>query len=1460
MKGSGDRRTTIGSAPRLRTQVGICCPATGGWAMEENRRADAEANEALSLKEFCDMDQLYKLIDNWSRGSGMSAVIVDTQGRRMSESFGMTEFCAMVSGCAAGAACCAQIWREEREGVYVCPLGFCDFSVPIALPDGRVLGSVLAGQALLESQDVDAVAEKAVELGLDGVQVREVLTRTPRKKEGEMQGAYALLREMLNFFVEKNYSIWKTNDELRRAPARKDRVLSQITRLMYSYNLTVDLESQTYTLITGTGMERTVEEYKRHSRQSELNEFQMRIIHPAYASRFSALLDFDSARRDPSESGFRGTLEYPVLYPGDEEYEWHEINVFIDTQEDGRRIANILGRDITEAHNAQEKSEKELRAAAAKNGILSELTKMLYSYNLTLNLRTGKYSMIIGTGMTQFMEIFKSTDDYETAYNMKIRYLDPDNVAQFAALASLESLRARANANGFIGNLEYGAITDYGEEWHEINVFISTDGRGDPVANILGRDITEAHRRQEQREIQQRAAMARDQLLSGVTKMLYSYNLTVNLENWKYSLITGTGMSEVLSVMQQSDDYILLHAKLIKTIAPEDVERLNALIGIQALRERMNATGYVGTLSCRVLTDHGDEWHEINLFMSANEEGVAVANILGRDITQAHEQQEAKERELRASAAKDQILSDITKTLYSYNATVNLNTGKYSLIVGTGMEEIIQNFSRTDDYEEACGYLLEMALPEYTGEMSRRFSLGALRAQKNLRGHIGQIEYAARTEKGIGWYEVNAFMGVDEEGVPMANILGRDVTGIREAQERRENELKAVAAKDQILSNITKTLYSYNITLNLHTGKYSLIVGTGMRDFVKIFESTDDYETAYRQKIRYVTPEYVEAFDQFSSLSALRGLEGETGYFGNLEYSAQTERGVEWHEINIFLGTDENGDSIANILGRDITEAHEQQEIKERELRAATAKDQLLSGITKLLYSYNLTVNLRTGRYTLITGTGLDGTVDRMKATDRYEEIYRAFLDAIEPDFLRRGMELLSLESYRGKMEKTGHLGTEELPMRFGEKLEWQEINVFAGYDENGEAIINILGRDVTEAHDKADTKAQLEIANASSAAKSAFLFNMSHDIRTPMNAIIGFAELLEKHLDDEALARSYIRKIQTANGFLLSLINNVLEMARIESGKATLDESCWNAYQFNDSLYAMFDSQMKEKGVEFVRSARVEHAEVICDETKLREIFLNILSNALKYTPAGGRITMTLDEVASDRPGYAVYRTVIEDTGIGMSEEFLPHLFEEFTRERSSTESRVNGTGLGMPIVKRLVDLMQGAIEVESRIGKGTRFTVTIPHRIAGRREDGPDEKKVADFNPERFRGRRILLAEDNELNAEIAITILEEAGFEVEHAEDGVICVDMMEKAEPGYYDLILMDIQMPNMDGYKATQTIRSFSDPRKAGITIIAMTANAFEEDKQNAYRAGMNLHIAKPIIVRELMAALGEILN
>ena len=327
-------------------------------------------------------------------------------------------------------------------------------------------------------------------------------------------------------------------------------------------------------------------------------------------------------------------------------------------------------------------------------------------------------------------------------------------------------------------------------------------------------------------------------------------------------------------------------------------------------------------------------------------------------------------------------------------------------------------------------------------------------------------------------------------------------------------------------------------------------------------------------------------------------------------------------------------------------------------------------------------------------------------------------------------------EKQRRNCTENGYKGSFEYPVIYpgDTEYEWHEINVFVNTEEDGSRVANILGRDVTEADERADTKAQLEIANASNAAKSAFLFNMSHDIRTPMNAIIGFTELLEKHIDDRELALSYLGKIRTSNDFLLSLINNVLEMARIESGKATLDETYRDAHKFNDTLFSMFDSQMKEKGIEFTRETHVIHKDVLCDETKLREIFLNILSNSLKYTPAGGKVSMNLTEIPSDRPGYAMYQTVIEDTGIGMSGEFLPHLFEEFTRERSSTESRLNGTGLGMPIVKKPVELMQGSIEVESEVGKGTRTTVTLPHRIAQQEDTGSLAKKNKELRRKSF------------------------------------------------------------------------------------------------------------------------------
>ncbi len=402
---------------------------------------------------------------------------------------------------------------------------------------------------------------------------------------------------------------------------------------------------------------------------------------------------------------------------------------------------------------------------------------------------------------------------------------------------------------------------------------------------------------------------------------------------------------------------------------------------------------------------------------------------------------------------------------------------------------------------------------------------------------------------------------------------------------------------------------------------------------------------------------------------------------------------------------------------------------------------------------------------------------------------------------------------------------------------------------------ITVLNDELESKQEKLEeARRQAEAANE---AKTSFLFNMSHDIRTPMNAILGFTDLLDKHQEEPEKRADYLKKIKDSGAVLLSIINNVLEMARIEKGTLSTDEVAWGAEQFNDTIYSVFTDMMREKGIEFTRQIDVEHEYVMCDPIKLREVFINILSNAYKYTNAGGKVAMIVKELPCDREGYVYYQTTISDTGIGMSADYLPHIFEEFSRENNTTENKIEGTGLGMPIVKRLIDFMDGTVTVSSKKGEGSSFVVTIPHKIAERSD--LKEQAVPDFDKDIFIGKRILLAEDNELNAEIAVEILSEVGLEVDRAEDGDVCVQMLKSKPDYYYDMILMDIQMPNMNGYEATKAIRELDSPAYAEIPIVAMTANAFEEDKRDAKNAGMNGHLAKPIDVRELYKTLVGIL-
>ena len=405
------------------------------------------------------------------------------------------------------------------------------------------------------------------------------------------------------------------------------------------------------------------------------------------------------------------------------------------------------------------------------------------------------------------------------------------------------------------------------------------------------------------------------------------------------------------------------------------------------------------------------------------------------------------------------------------------------------------------------------------------------------------------------------------------------------------------------------------------------------------------------------------------------------------------------------------------------------------------------------------------------------------------------------------------------------------------------------------EAAAKVAAKDTQKLNDKLEVA--LKKAEDASLSKTSFLHNMSHDIRTPMNAVLGYAQLMKDELKGKGMPETleHLEKLQQSGNLLLSIINNVLDMARIESGRMEIDESYTQIEYILQDLFEIFDDEAKKKNIAFNYKMNVEHDHVLIDITKIKEILVNILSNAIKYTPAGGSVMVNVDELPCDEPGYMIVRTSVSDTGIGMSQEYLTKIFDAFTREQSTTKSKIAGTGLGMSIVKKYVELLGGTINVESELGKGSTFSVILKHRIVDESCYAKKHDEELGTGSEILNGKNILLAEDNDLNAEIAETILERVGLKIERVEDGIQCVNKVEKMPVGTYDMILMDIQMPKMDGYKATQEIRHLPDKGKACIPIIAMTASAFEEDKREAIAAGMNGHIAKPIDVNELMAIL-----
>lgn len=577
------------------------------------------------------------------------------------------------------------------------------------------------------------------------------------------------------------------------------------------------------------------------------------------------------------------------------------------------------------------------------------------------------------------------------------------------------------------------------------------------------------------------------------------------------------------------------------------------------------------------------------------------------------------------------------------------------------------------------------------------------------------------------------------------------------------------------------------------------------------------------------------------------------GFFIN--YQKKGKYGLNYREVQVWFVTKNDGSRVAVVGTRNVDETV----MHEKKLRT---KLQMVLAAAGTVYPLVAEVNLTKNRYQILRydsfinkTASVEGSLDdfinagllTLPDKDEAEAFYKTFSRQNQIDAFLRGETELSLRHRQ--------IGDDKL-------IHWMDTRVIFVAGEDGDmheiSLSRCIDEEIKLSNDLAKAK---EAAEAANRAKSTFLFNMSHDIRTPMNAIMGFTELSMQNIEKTEVLQDYLSKIKTSGDYLLRLINSVLEMARIEKGNLTLDYEPAELSNILKNTFSMFEEEARKNQIDYRFHIGFDEITANIDQVRVKEILANIVSNAIKYTASGGKVFIEAEvkQRTDNNIKNHELNVTVQDTGIGMSSDFLPHIFDSFSRERTNFSHQIQGTGLGMGITKKLLDIMDGKIKIESQVGVGTKVKIRIPFEKLDSSLAYKDNVKPKDYALD-FKGKRILLTEDNDLNAEIAIEILKEAGFQLERASDGVECVSMLCKAEANYYDLILMDIQMPYLDGYMATAKIRLLDDKKKASIPIIAMTANVFEEDRKKAVEKGMNGFISKPVDINKLFETLSQIIR
>ncbi len=892
----------------------------------------------------------------------------------------------------------------------------------------------------------------------------------------------------------------------------------------------------------------------------------------------------------------------------------------------------------------------------------------------------------------------------------------------------------------------------------------------------------------------------------------------------------------------------------MKAVHPDDVERLTNYINPEYLKGELSSGKEIASCTYRRRQGREFRWHIMETVpdfdYAADRQNVRV---YVKDVDDIY--RDGFERE-ETNIRNQEII----------NMLGEMNFGIFMIVLDTGVAEAVRAAGELEayfssargDWECFVRELREQSIhPSYQDEFTQKYGLDALRFR--WRGGEKKVEEICQQMVGGEYHYVSVtayFCESSSQG-------GYVILTMQDVDERERTDI-ARAHSDKRMAGIIQSRYNMMNIVHLDTGVCERFRLGQFGESRKVFLGQ------YEHHIRKACNEAILEEDRgiFWNTLSLENLRRESAATEDsreivIQYRLKAEK-VMWIEEHIFFVKDDKS-GVVNILGRDITKEKQREEEEERARREKAYIIDTLSGMFFATYYMDMEKDLfRMVRQKAEVAEVLGDELSCSEAIWTYAvnfvhpEDREEYLDKLDYVHLRetlsRDHPIVAAEYRKVVKDNDGSFREDG----------WIRASVVLAEMEGDKPKIALyVAQDITESREREEREhralmAACEAANHASASKSEFLSRMSHDIRTPMNAIIGMTAIAGAHLDDSERVSDCLNKITVSSRHLLSLINEVLDMSKIESGKMNLAEEAFNLSDMISNVMTIIRPSVQQKQHELqLHIAKVEHEDVIGDVMRLQQIFMNLLGNAVKYTPPGGRIELDVCERPSKNHEYGCYEFRFRDNGIGMGEEFVKKIFEPFSREEDSRISKIEGTGLGMTIVQNIVRMMNGNIRVESEVGKGSTFTVTVflKQQDAVRPEGGREETINEEAARQRFLGKRVLLAEDNEINREIAEEMIGETGVALESVTNGMEAVDQFSKMDVGYYDLIFMDIQMPVMNGYEASRAIRSLDRADAVTIPIVAMTANAFAEDVMASREAGMNEHISKPLSIERLIACM-----